>query len=91
MLDLEYDHIIETVKEVLNDPKYEEIELDEVGPKKIDRLCFTVSKKCHDIMNLAADIAKKLNDALELADKPKYKPMNHSNFVVFRLHLVDLD
>ncbi len=91
MVELEYKHVVKTVNEVLIDSEYEGIELDEVGPKAVDRLCFQVSKRCTNIICLADDVAKDLNNSLELTDKPKYKPMNHSNFVVFRLHLIDID
>ena len=66
MIELEYNYVVKTVNEVLRDSKYEEIELDEVGPKKVGQLCFKVSKKCLDIMSLAADVAKDLNNALNL-------------------------
>ena len=89
--DLEYDVLVETIKGILEDPKYNGIKLDETGSKRVDVFYLICSK---DIsrkgwMSLAQDILKTLNCKLGFKDKPKYKVVGNSNNDTIRIRFVD--
>ena len=82
-MNLEYNHVVQILNEILEDPKYEGIELEEVRCKKVD-----VSIQVHlihlkfpeidstMIIDHARDITSKLNRRLGLKDKQKFVFVN---------------
>lgn len=93
-MNLEYNHVVQTLNEILEDPKYDGIELEVVRCKtkegsQVDKLSLKFPEENSKMMGRAGDIARKLNSALGLKDKPTYKPMNYIGNIV-NIHLVDL-
>lgn len=80
-MNLEYNNVVQALNKILEDPNYEGIELEVVRCKKIEvlqvhRLRLKFPKKDSKMRGRAGDIARKLNSALELKDKAKFKLVN---------------
>ena len=71
--ELKYEVVVEKINQILKSPDYDGIEFDEKQTKDyINRLVFIVSPNITFDLGRASYIAKLLNEALGLTDKPKF-------------------
>ena len=92
-MNLECNHVVQTMNEILEEPKYEGIVLEAVRCKNkeglpVDTLSLKFPEENSKMMGRAGDIARKLNSALEIKDEPRYKPTNYIGNIV-NIHLVN--
>ena len=75
--ELDYEVVVEKINQILKSPKYKEIEFDKKETEKhnnerLKKLIFNVSPDITFDLGKANYIAKLLNEALKLTDKPKF-------------------